>query len=130
MNTLFIIRGLPGSGKNTLGESLCPGRCFSADQYFEVDGEYRFDPKKLREAHVYCQSMTQESLLEGNTAVANTFTQAWEYTPYIDMAEKMGCRWQLISLFDQSLSLEGLMERSLHGVPAEAMQRMHDRYQH
>ena len=130
MRTLYIIRGLPGSGKNTLGERICPQRCFSADQYFEVDGEYQFDPKKLKEAHAWCASQTRESLLQEDTAVANTFTQAWEYAPYIDMATELGCRWQLISLFDQSLSMECLKKRSLHGVPMHAMQRMHDRFQH
>ena len=130
MFTLYIIRGLPGAGKDTLGERLCPNRCFSADQFFEVNGEYQFDPSKLKEAHAQCAQNVRKSLETGNTAVANTFTQAWEYTPYINMAEELECRWQLVSLFDQNLDLEILLKRNTHGVPMHSLQDMHDRYQH
>ena len=130
MFTLYIIRGLPGVGKDTLGEKLCPDRCFSADQFFEIGGEYQFNPTKLGEAHKHCNKNVRESLKDGDTAVANTFTQLWEYAPYIDIAKELGCRWQLISLFDHSLDLEVLLNRNIHGVPAHSLQNMYDRYHH
>ena len=55
--TLYIIRGLPGSGKSTLGVKLCgEGNTFAADDYFEDDtGVYNFDPTRLKDAHAWCQ---------------------------------------------------------------------------
>ena len=43
MQTLFLVRGLPGVGKSTLGRSL--GRTFAADDYFtRADGTWRITP--------------------------------------------------------------------------------------
>jgi len=58
MKELFLLRGLPGSGKSTLAKSL-GGINIEADQYFMVDGEYKFDSSKIKLAHNYCQSQTQ-----------------------------------------------------------------------
>lgn len=47
MTDLFIIRGLPGSGKSmfarTIASSMDDTVHFEADMFFERDGEYRFD---------------------------------------------------------------------------------------
>lgn len=74
---LILIRGLPGSGKTTLAEQIMKewkeirdgrGRqvksckLIAADDFFMVDGEYKFDPSKLSEAHAWCQRETRESL--------------------------------------------------------------------
>ena len=94
MNTLYLIRGLPGSGKSTLASRLTSfsgteySLAFEADDYFlNENGEYNFDPSKLREAHEDCQervgnamscSDPDEPSLFNTIAVANTFSQQWE----------------------------------------------------
>jgi len=58
MKELILLRGLPGSGKSTLAKSL-DGIHIEADQFFMIDGEYRFDASKLKDAHNYCFTRTK-----------------------------------------------------------------------
>ena len=43
---LYIVRGIPGSGKSTFAKSL-GGTHFEADMFFMKDGEYKFDMFKF-----------------------------------------------------------------------------------
>ena len=59
---LILLRGIPGSGKSTLGEIIlqCPGssspEVLSADNFFiDEKGDYNFDGSKLKQAHNECQ---------------------------------------------------------------------------
>ena len=121
---LYLLRGIPGSGKSTLAKSL--GGCHvEADMYFMNDGEYKFDPSKLSEAHQWCQNKTA-SYMHTNwprIVVSNTFTQEWEMQAYYDLAEKYGYR--IYSLIVENRH-RGINE---HGVPANKVQHMKDRFQ-
>ena len=44
---LYLLRGVPGSGKSTVAQNI-GGTHFETDKYFMVDGEYKFDPTKLK----------------------------------------------------------------------------------
>ena len=137
ITTLFIIRGLPGSGKSTLGRSIefrsgeVPD-CLSADDYFVgTDGVYRFSPSGLPAAHAECQAAVRSDLAHGSSVcVANTFTQRWEMEPYLRMAAEFGARVVVIDCFDAGMSDEELAAKNVHGVPVAGIAAMRSRWEH
>ena len=129
---IYIVRGLPGSGKSTLALNLV-GSDFlvcEADKYFMVDGEYKFDASKLKDAHESCRNMVEtymkDSLVNDQfyreIAVSNTFTQEWEMQPYFDLAKQYG--YMVFSIIVENRHGGS----NQHNVPAEAIQRMKDRF--
>jgi predicted kinase len=129
---LILLRGIPGSGKSTLGHIILnciPGdnhHVLSADDFFlnEKD-EYVFDPTKLREAHNDCQEKCAKRMkLEfSKIVVANTFTQDWEMEKYYEMAERYHYRVHSVVVENRH---EG---ENIHGVPEDKLQQMKDRFQ-
>lgn len=92
---LYIIRGIPGSGKTTLARKLAPDANYAADDYFyDSDGNYKFDVTKLDAAHKWCHKSVENAMINGVPVIAvnNTFVRKWEYADYIEMAEKLGYR--------------------------------------
>jgi len=85
---LTLIRGLPGSGKSTLAKTLNAVH-LEADMYFiNKQGEYQFDPKRLKEAHLWCQQQCKYHLSRGeNVVIANTFVKHWEMQAYRKLAK-------------------------------------------
>jgi len=124
MKQLILFRGLPGSGKSSLSESLCDD-VYSADMYFERNGEYHFDPTQLKTAHEWCKSHAESALHAGVpiVGVANTFTQEWEMKAYFELAEKYGYRSSSIIVENRHGS------ENIHGVPDEALERMESRFE-
>jgi predicted kinase len=119
---LILIRGLPGSGKTTYAKTLRRHILIEADIFFEDEnGNYNFDPKKLPEAHGFCQKVTRILLKSGqNVVVANTFTQLWELQPYIDMAVELGLSYKIIRM--------NSLYENIHNVPEDTIKRMKDRF--
>lgn len=131
---LYITRGISGSGKSTLARSLSPKEnIFSTDDLFLIDGEYKFDPKKLGLYHKINQERVEEAMKKGMSPIVtdNTNTQSWEIKPYVQLADKYGYKVELKEpntpwKFDS----KELAKKNTHGVPEESIKRMIDRYQH
>lgn len=112
---LVLIRGLPGSGKTTLANDyLSKGyRHFEADQFFMVDGEYRFAKERLPDAHAWCLSQAREALdADEFVCVANVFATEDEIKPYIDLG------------VDYKLVEATYAGRSIHKVPVATLRSM------
>jgi predicted kinase len=124
MKELILLRGLPGSGKSTLAKTL-GGPVFEADNYFMVDGEYKFNPSLLGVAHNQCQNHTQIAMVDEHEKiiVSNTFTQEWEMKAYYELAEKYGYRVHSIIVENRH---GGVNE---HGVPDDKLEVMKNRFE-
>ncbi len=126
MKKLWIIRGVPGSGKSTAAHYLANGKpVFSADMWFERDGEYKFNPSELGKAHENCRALTEQAMLGGvsDIFVTNTFTREWEMAEYFKLAESYG-----YTAF--SIIVENRHGNSnIHGVPEEKLKEMKDRFE-
>jgi len=129
---LILLRGLPGSGKSTLGEVILhtyglnnTNNVLSADDFFvDEKGNYNFDVTKLKEAHNSCQLKCAErmKLQLSKIVVANTFTQDWEMQSYFDMAERYHYRVHSIVVENRH---DG---KNIHDVPEDKLQIMKDRF--
>src|ERR1700690_2947381 len=89
---VFIMRGLPGSGKSTLTKEIHnfywngigSPLVASADDYFMVDGEYKYDISKRGDAHKWCMQKFLENLKDvGPYFVDNTNTTIDELRKYM-----------------------------------------------
>lgn len=114
---VIILRGLPGSGKSTLQKRDYPDAVVaSADQFFLVDGEYRFDPARIPEAHGACFRTVIGALQAGEPLVVvdNAAIRAVEIAPYVLLAQAYGYDAEIITLrCDPAVAAA----RNLHGVP-------------
>jgi predicted kinase len=129
---LYIVRGLPGSGKSTFARSIAKSyQIFEADQYFMKKGKYNFDPTKLKEAHQDCKQRVANRMRENlfnsiffNTiVVSNTFTQDWEMKYYRNIGRRYGYKVHTIIVENRHNGT------NIHGVPSDKLQIMEDRFE-
>ena len=101
---LILIRGVSGAGKSTVGKLFESDETaiLSTDDMFIVDGEYVFDPSKLKIYHEATVDKVENLMAEYNwkivddnytwfpinrIVVCNTFTELWEMEPYFILAK-------------------------------------------
>jgi predicted kinase len=127
MTSLTIIRGVPGSGKSTLAKKLQKAMGtmttdhFEADQFFIVDGVYKYDGMKIGAAHEWCQKQVDDALFyKRDVIVSNTFTTIKEMKAYFEMAKTHGVVPQVIHCQNEY--------GSVHGVPEAVMGKMRERF--
>jgi predicted kinase len=130
MNNVIILRGIPGAGKSTwvlknvpLTATVC-----SADHFFtDKDGQYRFDPSKLPDAHGAClKKYTKYVTMEFPHAIVvdNTNTTAIEIAPYAALALAHGRTLSIVTL---RCPADVGASRNVHGAPLSTVQAMAQR---
>jgi predicted kinase len=122
---LYIVRGLPGSGKSTFAQTLTPNH-WEADMYFiNENGEYKFDMDKIKNAHQWCRNMVEDAMKRNldKIAVSNTFTMEWEMESYNNLAKQYG--YTVFHLIVENRHGSS----SVHSVPGETILKMKERFQ-
>ena len=129
MGKVIIMQGIPGSGKSTFIKKNYPeADIVSADNFFMSDGEYRFDPKLLPEAHAAClrnfiRWCSDFRYLKTSRImiVDNTNTSIAEVAPYMGVAQAFGHDAEVIFLdVDPYVGAK----RNIHNVPADKVHTM------
>jgi len=140
--TLIIIRGISGSGKSTLANDLGKdGVVLSTDDYFyDDDGNYDFDPKKLGQAHEWNRDRTEEVMQNGSPLVVidNTNVRMWEMKNYVELAQKYGYEvkfakpdWHSDLYNDEGKwNFDFLKGRNKHNVPDHTLQKMINKFEY
>jgi predicted kinase len=117
MKRLIIMQGCSGSGKSFVANMIkgywdslyfegfeeaddTTLTVCSTDDFFMVDGKYKFDQSKLHANHQKCQAKAENAMILGHEVVIvdNTNCKQWEADPYILMGKKHGYDTQVISV--------------------------------
>lgn len=123
---LYIIRGLPGSGKTTFAETLLSSGVISsyheADQYMvDESGNYYYDAGMLGLCHNSCRVAATLALKQGKSvAIYNTTTTKRELDALINIANSCGASYSIIRMSG--------MFGSIHNVPQEVIDKMRNRF--
>lgn len=149
--TLFIMRGLPGSGKSSIAESLVGGGCqhstvkdfrflfgregviCTTDSYFyddwSPDGSYLFDPTKIALNHKMNQGAVQFAMDQGVPAIVvdNTNVQQWETDAYVKLAHQNG--YKIVVVEVPHSDLQACADRNSHNVPPEIITNMNRKWE-
>lgn len=140
--TLVMMRGLPGSGKSTLAQDMASSHVLnggqtvailSTDNYHIIDGEYVFQPDRLREFHQKNQERAREHMLFGTELIIidNTNVDRRGMKPYLDAAEELDYDVVEIIVGEDELFpvpkdayIDLCAKRNSHNVPREAIEKM------
>lgn len=124
MNVLYIMRGIPGSGKSTVASKIVGEKnVFAADDYFYRGSEYCFDYTKLGEAHKQCQNNVENAMKNkvSEIAVANTNIKKCEMQIYKKLAKKY--KYSVVELIVKSDF------SNVHNVPSEVLDKMKSNFE-
>lgn len=122
--TIYIVRGCPNAGKSTFAKTL-GGIHIEADQYFvDADGNYNFDGSKIKNAHAWCLDRVKTNMAVGSDkiVVSNTFTQEWEFQPYLELAKEYGYKTFTIIVENRHGNTNE------HNVPEDKIEQMKNRF--
>ncbi|KPV94594.1 MULTISPECIES: ATP-binding protein [unclassified Pseudoalteromonas] len=137
MKQVFILRGLPGSGKSHYAQSLCDEMVngdegqfviCSTDDFFISDGQYRFDKAKLSEYHNlnlarFIRALSQEIPL---VILDNTNIKKWEFIAYAEAAHALGYQVKEVVVGEiKDKAMQHLYyQRNIHKVPLKTINKM------
>ena len=129
---VVILSGIPGAGKGSWVEENRDNVDYivSADDYFMVNGEYKYNYQQIQEAHNSCLKKFVEYIqhvpatAQAVIVVDNTNTTSEEIAPYYAIAKAYGAE---VALLTFTCSAEVSAARNLHGVPLKSSTVMEKR---
>ncbi|CAM4233648.1 AAA family ATPase [Pseudoalteromonas maricaloris] len=138
MKQVFILRGLPGSGKShyaqTLADDFVSGDetqyfiCSTDDYFLNENGEYHFEKQRLSEYHNLNLARFINALAEGIPLVVvdNTNIKKWEFVAYASAAVAMGYQVKEVIVGEiKDKSLQHLYaKRNSHGIGLKTISKM------
>lgn len=125
---LYLIRGLPGSGKSTFASTLA--RLYDCDHWehdqylYTEDGEYVWTESRMAYAYRQCLRDTEATMERGEpVVVSNVFPTAKSLKNYRKLAEKYGYQVTYIVVENRRGG------QNIHNVPEEALKGMREAFQ-
>jgi predicted kinase len=128
MNSLILLRGLPGSGKTTLAKELSDNGkypVFSIDDYFTgLAGEYNFEFTKNHLAYKQCEENARQCMINDldKIFIDNVFSLEWEMEPYFKLASEFNYRIFVVTVENRHKG------KNIHDIPDEQIQKMAQKY--
>jgi len=134
---VYILRGLPGSGKSYLAEEIrqLNGNdipIVSLDNFFTgPDGTYKLEGERVQEGIENLKSQLVAILTSGQSAIMdNTHSRLVEYEDYIALAKRYRCRVVIRQILcPNEATLQIFLQRCRHQVTEEVMRRMQRRWE-
>lgn len=129
---MYIMRGLPGSGKSTVASSI--GVVLSTDDFwFDSTGRYVFKADQLSAAHDWNQSRALRHCKSGTPSICidNTNMTREHMEPYKRIAFNHGYSvTEILVGTPRDPDHQALCaERNVHGVPLKAIQNMASKFE-
>lgn len=123
---LILLRGHSGSGKSTRAKKILGHnsnfRHVETDHFFSKDGVYKFNKKKLIEAHFWCLKQVESYLKGGfSVVVSNTFTKRNSIFNYLLLSEKY-------DVYCKEEKCTGEFQ-NIHGVSPEKVKEQKEKYE-
>ncbi len=128
MNSLILLRGLPGSGKTTLAKELSENGkypIFSIDDYFILkNGDYKFEFDKNHLAYKQCEENTKTSMQKNVSKIYidNVFSLEWEIAPYFKLAAEYKYQIFIITVENRHKG------KNIHQISDEQIKKMAEKY--
>lgn len=121
---VFIVRGLPGSGKSALAKQLAEVVC-EHDDVFTIGDRYQFEISKMSLAIGSCKAKFMNAIDDGvkRIAVANTFQKEEETEYYINVAKKYG--YKVFQVIAQNIN----DTKNIHEIKEDVIENIRKKFE-
>jgi predicted kinase len=127
--TLYVLQGVPGSGKSHLAEmiklghnygnniAICSTDIFHLENVGGGKSTYVFKPEKSKQYHALNQTDCRYQLEQGRSVIVdNTNIRCWEARPYVEMAVIRNIPVVFIRVTSNFKSIHGVSEETISGM--------------